>query len=118
MRHPFFHSAVMHAYEELIPAVTMFPISSIFSVDPSAIDVNVHPTKTEIKFDNEQPIWQVLEAAVRESLGRFYQVPTIDFDVVDRPNIPVAGASGSYTAAPPRHQGDYNPFRRSLHLLR
>ncbi len=111
MRHPYFHSAVMHAYEELIPAGDHVSYFIYFSVDPSAIDVNVHPTKTEIKFDNEQPIWQVLEAAVRESLGRFYQVPTIDFDVVDRPNIPVAGASGSYTAAPPRHQVDYNPFR-------
>ena len=64
MRHPYFHSAVMKAYENLIPVGEHVSYFIYFSVDASSIDVNVHPTKTEIKFDNEQSIWQVLSAAL------------------------------------------------------
>lgn len=89
MRHPYFHKAVMQCYEQLIPADEQPCYFLNFNVDPETIDVNIHPTKNEIKFENEQPIWQIIVAAVRESLGKFNAGPAIDFDAVDVPDIPV-----------------------------
>lgn len=89
MRHPYFHKAVMQCYERLIPADVQPNYFINLTVDPETIDVNIHPTKSEIKFENEQAIWQILTAAVRESLGRFNVAPAIDFDVDDAPEIPV-----------------------------
>ena len=65
MRHPYFHKAVMEAYEQLIPVGEQVSYFIYFEVDPANIDVNIHPTKTEIKFENEQAIWQILSASVR-----------------------------------------------------
>lgn len=110
MRHPYFQSAVMKAYENLIPVGEHVPYFIYFAVDPSTIDVNVHPTKTEIKFDNEQPIWQVLCASVKETLGKFSNVPMIDFDVEGRPDIPVMGLDTSIPDQPRLSAPTYNPF--------
>ena len=76
MRHPYFYKAVISNYEQLLPAGEMPHYFLHIQVDPSTIDVNIHPTKTEIKFENEQPIWQILSAAVRETLGKSNAVPT------------------------------------------
>ncbi len=111
MRHPYFHSAVMKAYENLIPAGEHVSYFIYFAVDAAAIDVNVHPTKTEIKFDNEQPIWQVLSAAVRETLGQFCNVPMIDFDVEGKPDIPVMGTMTTIPQQPKLAPSTYNPFK-------
>ena len=111
MRHPYFHSAVMKAYENLIPVGEHVSYFIYFAVDASTIDVNVHPTKTETKFDNEQPIWQVLSAAVRETIGKFCQVPMIDFDVEGKPDIPVMGVSTSIPHQPKLAPTTYNPFK-------
>lgn len=111
MRHPYFHSAVMHAYENLIPAGEHISYFIYLSVDASSIDVNVHPTKTEIKFDNEQSIWQVLMAVVKEALGKFSNVPTIEFDVEDRPYIPVMGTTQVTGKVPVAASVTYNPFK-------
>ena len=78
MRHPYFHKAVMQCYEQLIPSDVQPNYFLNFSVDPESIDVNIHPTKSEIKFENEQPIWQILVAAIKESLGKYNAVPSID----------------------------------------
>lgn len=110
MRHPYFASAVLKAYENLIPAGEHVSYFIYFSVDPSTIDVNVHPTKTEIKFDNEQPIWQVLSASVRETIGKFSNVPMIDFDVEGKPDIPVMGVNTTIPQQPRPIQSSYNPF--------
>ena len=88
MRHPYFHRAVMSCYEQLIPADVQPNYFINFEVDAESIDVNIHPTKNEIKFENEQPIFQILIAAVREALGRFNAGPAIDFDLADSPEIP------------------------------
>jgi DNA mismatch repair protein MutL len=85
MRHPYFHKAVMQSYERLIPSGEMPNYFLYFHVDPANIDVNIHPTKTEIKFENESFIWQILSAAVKEALGKFSAVPSIDFDMTDAP---------------------------------
>ena len=111
MRHPYFHSAVMKAYETLIPVGEHVSYFIYFAVDASSIDVNVHPTKTEIKFDNEQPIWQVLSAAVRETIGQFCNVPLIDFDVEGKPDIPAIGANTSIPHQPKLAPSSYNPFK-------
>lgn len=110
MRHPYFASAVLKAYENLIPAGEHVSYFIYFSVDPSTIDVNVHPTKTEIKFDNEQAIWQVLSASVRETIGKFSNVPMIDFDVEGKPDIPVMGVNTTIPQQPRPIQSSYNPF--------
>ena len=114
MRHPYFHKAVMEAYAHLIPATEQVPYFLYFTVDPSRIDVNIHPTKTEIKFEDEQAIWQILMASVREVLGRSNMAPSIDFDVADCPNIPVF-SSGETLPPPPKPVVDtsYNPFKQS-----
>ncbi len=114
MRHPYFHKAVMEAYTHLIPAAEQVPYFLYFTVDPSRIDVNIHPTKTEIKFEDEQAIWQILMASVREVLGRSNMAPSIDFDVADCPDIPVF-SSGEALPPPPKPVVDtsYNPFKQS-----
>ncbi|MGM9869457.1 MAG: DNA mismatch repair endonuclease MutL [Sodaliphilus sp.] len=113
MRHPYFHKAIMSSYEELIPADEQPNYFLNFTVDPETIDVNIHPTKTEIKFENELPIWQILVASVKESLGRFSAVPQIDFDTNDAPEIPAY--TGDTQVAPPADGIDpaYNPFQSS-----
>ncbi|MCM1521882.1 MAG: DNA mismatch repair endonuclease MutL [Muribaculaceae bacterium] len=89
MRHPYFHKAVLQCYDRLIPADEQPNYFISLRVDPETIDVNIHPTKSEIKFENEQAVWQILTAAIRDSLGRFNAAPAIDFDVEDAPEIPV-----------------------------
>ena len=93
MKHPYFHKAVMQAYEQLIPAGEQPNYFIYFTLDPATIDVNIHPTKTEIKFENEQPIWQILMAATREALAKSSAIPTIDFDVEDAIDNPVKEAA-------------------------
>ena len=113
MRHPYFHKAVMDAYEQLIPAGEQISYFIYFEVDPANIDVNIHPTKTEIKFENEQAIWQILSASIKESLGKFNAVPSIDFDTEDMPDIPAF--EQNLPPAPPKvhFNSDFNPFKPS-----
>lgn len=113
MKHPYFHKAVMQAYEQLIPQGEQPNYFIYFTLDPATIDVNIHPTKTEIKFENEQPIWQILMAATREALAKSSAIPTIDFDVEDAIDIPVYNpVKDAETFKAPRVQvdSDYNPF--------
>lgn len=115
MRHPYFHKAVMQAYEQMIPAGEMPDYFIYFTLDPATIDVNIHPTKTEIKFENERPIWQILFSAVRESLAKSNSVPSIDFDSAGVIDIPIYNPSKEHSmlTAPPEVQvnKNYNPFR-------
>lgn len=115
MRHPYFHKAIMDAYEQLIPVGEQVSYFIYFEIDPGNIDVNIHPTKTEIKFENEQAIWQILAAAVKETLGKFNAVPSIDFDTEGMPDIPAFNASPYSGAQPPKttYNPDYNPFNTS-----
>lgn len=114
MRHPRFHYAVMEAFSHLIPEGNQVPYFIYFEVSPASIDVNIHPTKTEIKFENEQEIWSILLAAVRDALGKFNAVPTIDFDVEGRPDIPAFQSGGYSEVKAPRVQVNtsFNPFSK------
>ncbi len=120
MKHPYFHKAVAQAYDRLIPAGAHVPYFIYFEVSPADIDVNIHPTKTEIKFENEQPIWQILTAAVHDAIGQFCEIPQIDFDTEGKPEIPVYNPS-ALNAQPSsfnvqrssfNSQPAYNPFRQ------
>lgn len=116
MKHPYFHKAVMQAYEQLIPAGEQPNYFIYFTLDPATIDVNIHPTKTEIKFENEQPIWQILMAATREALAKSSAIPTIDFDVEDAIDIPVYNPvkeAAPYKAPRVQVNSGYNPFETS-----
>lgn len=112
MRHPYFHKAVMEAYEQLIPTGEQVSYFLYFEVDPANIDVNIHPTKAEIKFENEQSIWQILAAAVKEALGKFNAIPSINFDTADMPDdLPVFNTTVR-PVSPPKVSvnPNYNPF--------
>ena len=111
MRHPYFNKAIQTAFERIVPQGEQVPYFIYFEVEPADIDVNIHPTKTEIKFENEQAIWQILSAAIRDAVGRFNEVPTIDFDTIGRPDIPVYHEQGGTTKMPNVNVNpSYNPF--------
>ena len=111
MRHPYFHKAVAEAYQNILPA-DLVPSYFIFmECDPASIDINIHPTKTEIKFEDERAIWQILMASVRESLGRFNIVPSLDFDNEALIDIPVRKPGDSLPEPPGINVNPlYNPF--------
>ena len=114
MKHPYFGKAVMAPFERLVPQGEQVPYFIYFDVAPADIDVNIHPTKTEIKFDNEQAIWQILSAAVKEAVGKFNEVPQINFDTEGRPDIPVfssGGGEGTGSLPKVQYNPQYNPFK-------
>ena len=109
MRHPYFLKAVQTAYSGMLSADYQPSFFLYFEIDPEAIDVNIHPTKTEIKFADEQTIFQILMAAVREALGKFTLAPTIDFDTKGNIDIPLPS---DRPVSRPQMSIDptYNPF--------
>lgn len=112
MKHPYFHKAIMTAYERLVPEGEQIPYFIYFTVNPTDIDVNIHPTKTEIKFENEQTVWQILTAAVRDAVGMFNDVTAIEFDTEGQPDIPALSAMPQADISAPKVQYNpaYNPF--------
>jgi DNA mismatch repair protein MutL len=109
---PYFQKAIFNAYQQLLPPDKAYPSFFIyFELPPEKIDVNIHPAKIEIKFEDEQVIFQILHAAVREALGKFAVVPSIDFDTEGAPAIPVIRKNDP-PAAPPQVRIDpfFNPF--------
>ena len=110
---PYFYKAVMKAYEKLIPAQTQPDIFLYLTIDPDRIDVNVHPQKTEVKFSDGEAIWQIINAAVRETLAKTGAVPLMDFDDEGAIDIPVAGQSSGRLYSEPKAASveGYNPFR-------
>lgn len=113
MRHPYFAKAIMEAYDQLIPTGEQIPYFLYFEVDPANIDVNIHPTKTEVKFENEQAIWQIIVAAIREVLGRFSAVPVLEFDTEGCPEIPVFQEHGNIVPPKLEFNSNFNPFTKN-----
>ncbi len=117
----FFHKAVIQAYDKLISFAVQPSYFLYFTIDPEQIDVNVHPQKTEIKFTDQAAVWQIINAAVKETLAKSGAVPMLDFGLNDdaaevgaegdRLNIPVFRSSAGFAGEPPsvRRHG-YNPF--------
>lgn len=110
MRHPYFHKAVINCYSELISPDVQPAYFINFEVDPATIDVNIHPQKHEIKFENEQTIWQILTAAVKQSLGRINAAGAIDFNADDAPEIPVFMPDPATPMPGIATSDGYNPF--------
>ena len=113
MKHPYFNKAVQQAFDRLVPTGEQVPYFIYFKVEPNDIDVNIHPTKTEIKFESEQAIWQVLMAGVKEALGKFNDVPSIDFDTEGKPDIPVFDPHRQAEAPKVSYNPQYNPFKQT-----
>jgi DNA mismatch repair protein MutL len=112
MKHPYFHKAVLTAFDRLVPSGEQVSYFINFTVNPEDIDVNIHPVKTEIKFENEQVIWQILMAAVRDAVGKFSEVSSLDFDTEGKPEIPVFNSHPEGDIKVPHIDFNpaYNPF--------
>ncbi len=110
-RSPYFQKAVVKGYEGLIAGDLLPSFFIFFECDPHKIDVNIHPSKTEIKFEDDFAIFDFLLSATRESLGKNSFIPSIDFDMEGAPDIPKI-KRGFYTP-PPKVEYDplFNPFR-------
>ncbi len=110
MKHPGFYRAVQRAYDQLLPAGKNPTFFIYIEVAPSTIDINIHPTKTEIKFENEQSIWPILQATVKEALGKFSVVPPIDFSIENHIEIPVFSSKSEVHPPEIHYSSTYNPF--------
>ncbi len=110
MRHPYFYKAVLTAYDQLIQPTESPSFFIFFEADPQTIDINIHPTKTEIKFENEQAIWSILSATVKEALGKFNIIPSIDFDREGAPDIPILTSDKEIVPPKTSFNPAYNPF--------
>ena len=116
MRHPYFHKAVSVAFENLIQPAENPNYFIYIQIDPNTIDVNIHPTKTEIKFENEQAIWQILMVSIKESLGKFNAVPSIDFDTEGSIPIPVFDNKKQTHVPQVNVNPNYNPFKQNSYV--
>jgi DNA mismatch repair protein MutL len=111
MKHPYFHKAVLEAYQNILASETIPAYFIYMEADPGNIDINIHPTKTEVKFEDERAIWQILMASVREALGRFNIVPSLDFENEALIDIPVRSSAGDIPSSPVIPVNNlYNPF--------
>ncbi len=104
-------SAILKAYEKLIPESAQPSYFLYLTIDPSRIDVNVHPQKTEVRFADEAAVWQIVNAAVRETLAKTGAVPMMDFDRAGSVEIPVLQRGAVYSEPRAMSNTDYNPFR-------
>jgi DNA mismatch repair protein MutL len=116
MKHPYFHKAVMSAYEKILPPDTIPSYFIFLEADPNTIDINIHPTKTEIKFENELAIFQILMAATREALGKFNLMPSIDFDAESALEFPAFNKDDPFHAPQISYNHNYNPFDEELKI--
>jgi len=110
MRHPYFHKAVMEGYDQILAPETIPSYFIFISAEPETIDINIHPTKAEIKFEDERSIWQIILASVREALGKFSIIPSLDFNTEGVIDIPISKKDGD--TQPPKIDvnPDYDPF--------
>jgi len=110
MRHPYFNKAISLAYNQMINTGENANYFIYFEVDPQTIDVNIHPTKTEIKFENEQALWSILSAIIKEALGKFNIAPSIDFDQEGALDIPSTMSPENVRPPQTNFNPNYNPF--------
>ena len=113
IKHPALSAAVERAYGDLLPERNYPSYFIGLQVDPSKIDINIHPTKTEVKFVDEHALFAILRSAVKRALGQFSLATELSFDTPEEFNLPPAPKG--YTPTPPRLNldPDYNPFRAS-----
>jgi DNA mismatch repair protein MutL len=112
VKHPYLHRAVLKAYDQILLPETIPAYFIYFVSDPETIDINIHPTKSEVKFEDETSIWQILLAATREALGKFSIVPSIDFDNAGVIDIPVSARDKELKPPTIRINPDFDPFKK------
>jgi DNA mismatch repair protein MutL len=110
MRHPYFHKAIMAAYEQVLPPDTIPSYFLYFEADTETIDINIHPTKTEVKFEDERSIYQIIHATAREALGKHSMVPSLDFDRDGDIDIPILKKNTEIRAPRENIDPEFNPF--------
>jgi len=110
MRHAYFHKAVTLAYENLVPHNTQAAYFIYFDIDPDKIDINIHPTKTEIKFEDSPAVFQIIRASIKEALGKFNIIPSIDFDQEGSLDIPILKKTNEFNSPQVGINPNYNPF--------
>lgn len=110
MRHPYFFKAMTNAYVDILPAGLLPSFFVYFDVDPDTIDINIHPTKTEIKFENERALWPIVEATVKEGLGKFNIAPSLDFNQEQAFNVPMPEKGAIIEPPKVKINPEYNPF--------
>ncbi len=110
---PYLHKAVMQAYEKLVPTGLQPSYFLYITVDPEAVDVNIHPQKTEVRFEDGPAVWQIMNASVRESLAKTGAVPMMDFEDEHEVEIPVFNARNVREIHIPASSANpsYNPFK-------
>jgi DNA mismatch repair protein MutL len=114
MRHPYFHKAILQAYEQVLPPDTVPSYFLYMEADTESIDINIHPTKTEVKFEDERSVFQILHAAARETLGKHSMVPSLDFNKEGDIDIPILRKDTEISIPKERFNPDYNPFEEEL----
>ncbi len=111
IRHPYLHRAIIEAYQGILPPEAVPAYFIFITSDPAAIDVNIHPSKTEVKFEDERSVWQIMLASVREALGRFNVVPSMDFGPEGAVEIPVITNDMPLPSTPAIEvDSTFNPF--------
>lgn len=110
MKNAYFHKAIMLAYKNILPPDTIPTYFLYFEIDPKQIDVNIHPTKTEINFAEANAVFQLIQAGVKETLSKFGVVPSIDFDKEGAIDIPKINKSKPIEEFKIQHNENYNPF--------
>ncbi len=117
IRHPYLNHAVDGAFKELIPNDAYPTYFIYFDIKPEEIDINIHPTKTEVNFQNSQVIYAMLASAIKQSLGKFNIAPSIDFET--NVNDDILPGSSSQPVIPPsiKINPAYNPFKNTDHEI-
>ena len=117
IKNHYLHHAVSKAFEDLIPS-NYFPSYFInLQIDPKLIDINIHPTKTEIKFEDEQAIYAIIRSCVKRSLGQYNIAPTLDFS--QELSFDIAPSMSTETLKEPQIKVDtsYNPFGKTENFI-
>jgi len=110
IKHPYFHKAVMNGYDQILAADHIPSYFIYFSIDPSHLDVNIHPSKTEVKFEDERAIWQILLASVKKAIGKNNLSPSLDFDTEGVIDIPVLSKDTEIRQPAIDTNPSFNPF--------
>ncbi len=118
IKHPYLHHAVLNAFEELIPASTHPAYFIFFTIDPATIDINIHPTKTEIKFRDERLIYAMLRSSVRHALGKSNITPTLDFEREQGFDLPSSYKNKPVVPPVIKVDPNYNPFKEFQKISR
>lgn len=116
IKNNYLHHAIQHAFEDLIARDSYVSYFIHLEVNPASIDVNIHPTKTEVKFEDEKAIYAILRTSVKQSLGKYQIAPTLDFETESSFTLPYNFEQNEVVIPKIKVNPNYNPFERELPL--